>query len=164
MGTCGRIACLAAGCLVVAAAGCGAKDARESERRADYGGHEAPPGDGKLEVVDEKVGDGPEAGPGMRLTVHYTGMLADGKKFNSSYDTRNKEPLTFTQGAGEVIKGWDQGVVGMRVGGKRKLVIPPQLAFGEGGFLRIVPPNATVVFEVELLKAESPRSPQPGVK
>jgi FKBP-type peptidyl-prolyl cis-trans isomerase FkpA len=103
-----------------------------------------------LEVVDLVVGQGPEAVSGKRVSVHYTGTLTSGKKFDSSLD-RGK-PFGFTLGAGEVIKGWDQGVAGMKVGGKRKLTIPPELAYGNravGGDL--IPANSTLVFEVELL-------------
>lgn len=103
-----------------------------------------------LEVVDLVVGQGEEAKAGKRVSVHYTGTLTNGKKFDSSLD-RGK-PFGFTLGAGEVIKGWDQGVAGMKVGGKRKLTIPADLAYGNraiGGDL--IPANSTLVFEVELL-------------
>ena len=103
-----------------------------------------------LEVVDLVVGQGAEATAGKTVSVHYTGTLTNGKKFDSSLD--RGQPFKFPLGAGRVIKGWDQGVAGMKVGGKRKLTIPPELAYGNqavGGDL--IPANSTLVFEVELL-------------
>src|SRR6476661_7980898 len=104
------------------------------------------PGPSKLEITDELVGKGAEAKTGSTVKVHYTGTLMSGKKFDSSRD--RGDPFEFTLGAGSVIKGWDQGVVGMKVGGKRKLVIPPELAYGERGFPGAIPPNSTLIFEV----------------
>jgi FKBP-type peptidyl-prolyl cis-trans isomerase FkpA len=103
-----------------------------------------------LQYVDLKVGDGQEAKKGDRAVVHYTGWLKDGTKFDSSLD-RN-EPFEFPLGAGRVIKGWDEGVAGMKVGGKRKLIIPPELGYGKRGAGTVIPPDAELTFEVELLK------------
>jgi FKBP-type peptidyl-prolyl cis-trans isomerase len=105
----------------------------------------------QLEIQDEVVGTGVEAVSGKSVTVNYSGTLTDGTKFDSSYD-RN-EPFTFKLGAGEVIAGWDQGFAGMKVGGKRKLTIPPSLGYGSQD-MGTIPPNSTLIFEVELLKVE----------
>ena len=107
--------------------------------------------DNGLVIEDLEVGTGAEAKAGQRVTVHYVGTLTDGKKFDSSRD--RGEPFQFNLGAGQVIKGWDQGVAGMKEGGKRKLTIPSELGYGSRGAGGVIPPNATLVFEVELLKA-----------
>lgn len=103
----------------------------------------------QVKIEDLQMGTGAEAVAGKQVTVHYTGRLENGTKFDSSLD-RN-QPYTFELGGGEVIAGWDQGLVGMKVGGKRRLTIPPSLGYGEGGFGDIIPRNATLIFEVELL-------------
>jgi FKBP-type peptidyl-prolyl cis-trans isomerase FkpA len=115
-------------------------------------------GPATLKTEDLKEGSGPAAKKGVTVTVHYTGWLTDGKKFDSSHD--HGKPFTFTLGAKEVIKGWDEGVVGMKVGGKRKLTIPPELGYGARGAPPDIPANATLVFEVELLRigADEPSS------
>ncbi|MEC4674054.1 MAG: FKBP-type peptidyl-prolyl cis-trans isomerase [Nitrospirota bacterium] len=102
-----------------------------------------------LKYVDLVTGDGREAHVGETAIVHYTGRLTDGTKFDSSVD-RNK-PFSFPLGKGRVIKGWDEGVEGMKIGSKRKLIIPPNLGYGSRGAGRLIPPNATLIFEVELL-------------
>jgi FKBP-type peptidyl-prolyl cis-trans isomerase len=102
-----------------------------------------------LKYTDLKVGAGAEAKAGDAVQVHYTGWLLDGTKFDSSHD--RKVPFRFKLGAEQVIKGWDEGVAGMRVGGKRKLIIPSELGYGRQGAGGVIPPGATLVFEVELL-------------
>jgi FKBP-type peptidyl-prolyl cis-trans isomerase FkpA len=108
--------------------------------------------DSGLKYEDLGLGNGDLAAAGNRVSVHYTGWLLEGEKFDSSLD-RN-QPFEFTLGKGMVIPGWDEGVAGMKVGGKRRLTIPPQLGYGEHGAGGVIPPNATLVFDVELLSVE----------
>ena len=102
-----------------------------------------------LQIEELAVGTGPMAAKGHRVSVHYTGWLTNGTKFDSSLD--RGQPFQFELGRGQVIAGWDQGVAGMRVGGKRKLTIPGELGYGARGFANLIPPDSTLVFEVELL-------------
>jgi FKBP-type peptidyl-prolyl cis-trans isomerase len=102
-----------------------------------------------LKYVEIKEGIGPSPQTGQMVTVHYTGTLQNGKKFDSSVDSG--QPLQFNIGVGQVIKGWDEGILTMKVGGKRKLIIPPELGYGSRGAGGVIPPNATLIFEVELL-------------
>ena len=111
-----------------------------------------PPSNEKLEIKDLVVGKGTEAKTGDSVKVHYVGTLPDGKEFDSS--KKHNQPFDFELGAGRVIKGWDQGVAGMKIGGKRKLTVPPSLGYGARGFPPVIPPNSTLIFEVELLEVK----------
>lgn len=102
-----------------------------------------------LQYVDEVVGDGPSPQAGQNVTVHYTGTFPDGRKFDSSRD--RGQPFSFVIGKGQVIKGWDEGVMTMKVGGRRLLTIPSELAYGSRGAGGAIPPNATLLFDVDLL-------------
>ncbi len=103
----------------------------------------------ELEIEDQIVGEGDEAVAGQTVEVHYTGWLTDGTKFDSSLD--RDQTFSFKLGAGQVIAGWDQGVAGMKIGGARKLTIPPEMGYGERGAGGVIPPDATLVFKVELM-------------
>src|SRR5439155_14953523 len=105
-------------------------------------------------IRDVVIGSGARADLGDTLTVHYVGRLQDGTRFDSSYD--RGQPFVFIVGVGQVIRGWDLGVPGMRVGGRRQLTIPPDLAYGSRGAGTMIPPNATLIFDVELMRATPP--------
>lgn len=103
-----------------------------------------------LIIEDEKIGEGEEVKSGDTISIHYTGTFTNGQKFDSSLD--RSQPFETQIGAGKVIKGWDEGVIGMKIGGKRRLIIPPALAYGEQGVPGSIPPNSTLIFELELLE------------
>ena len=139
--------------IAIAAAGCSKKP---DEPTSDYKPAPAtplPPGPTKLEIEDTVVGSGRSVNGGDTVRVQYTGTLTSGKKFDSSYD-HGGDPFKFTVSKGEVIKGWDQGVVGMKVGGKRRLRIPSDLGYGEKGSPPSIPPGAGLVFDIELVSFE----------
>jgi FKBP-type peptidyl-prolyl cis-trans isomerase FkpA len=134
---------------VVVAAGCGGNDSNPTGPILPFS---------PFAQQDVRVGAGAEASIGKRITVNYTGWLYDptrpenkGQQFDTSI---GRQPFTFTLGAGQVIRGWDQGVAGMKVGGQRRLTIPPDLAYGSTGAGGVIPPNATLVFDVELLDVQ----------
>lgn len=110
-----------------------------------------------LEYLDVIVGQGQEAKNGDAVAAHYLGTLEDGTKFDSSYD--RGQPFVFLLGQGTVIKGWDEGLLGMKAGGKRKLIIPPSLGYGDQGAGGVIPPGATLLFDIELVAVETPTQP-----
>jgi FKBP-type peptidyl-prolyl cis-trans isomerase len=138
--------------ILGAAAGCGgeksAAPSTSSPMKVNGQPTTSPSG---LQYWDIVVGTGPAATPGNVVKVHYTGFLTTGEKFDSSRD--RGEPFSFPLGGGQVIKGWDEGVAGMKVGGQRQLRIPPALGYGANGAGSAIPPNATLIFDVELLDA-----------
>ena len=139
--------------LALALVPCAACSKKEPEPSSSFKPSEAPPeppGPDKLQIEDVKVGTGREAKTGDTVRVHYTGTLMSGKKFDSSLD--RGQPFSFPVGQGRVIKGWDEGVATMKVGGKRILLIPPDLGYGARGAGSAIPPNATLIFEVDLLE------------
>jgi FKBP-type peptidyl-prolyl cis-trans isomerase FkpA len=140
--------------LAVAVGGVGAcsKKSQDAAAPAASTGAAAPQGGGLI-IEEVKLGDGVVATKGKTVSVHYTGVLTNGTKFDSSLD--RGQPIVFALGTGRVIKGWDQGIEGMKVGGKRKLTIPPELAYGARGTPGgPIPPNATLVFDVELVAVQ----------
>jgi FKBP-type peptidyl-prolyl cis-trans isomerase FkpA len=139
-----RISCVLAVLLLALSLAC----SQSAASGGQSSGKETTMADG-LKFTDDQVGTGAEALAGKTVSVHYTGWLTDGTKFDSSKD--RGQPFSFPLGAGRVIKGWDEGVAGMKVGGKRTLVIPPDLGYGARGAPGAIPPNATLKFEVELL-------------
>jgi FKBP-type peptidyl-prolyl cis-trans isomerase len=146
------IAALAAATFLLLTAACAdPQNGKATQTQTEAEGTETGTPTG-LKYVDLKVGEGAEAAPGNAVTVHYTGWLENGTKFDSSLD--RQEPFTFRLGAQEVIEGWDQGVAGMKVGGKRKLTIPPDLGYGDQGAGDAIPPGSTLIFEVQLLGIE----------
>lgn len=138
--------------LLLAVSACSKRVDEPSTTFKPSEGTPLPPGPEKLEIVDDVVGTGKEATSGATVRVHYTGTLMNGQKFDSSRD-RN-EPFEFSLGKGQVIKGWDEGVVGMKVGGKRRLTIPWALAYGEAGHPPSIPPKAALKFDVELVEVK----------
>jgi len=129
--------------LVFTAAGCKQESVKKEEAMKEI---TTPSG---LKYVDYKVGEGVAPQQGQTVIVHYTGTLVDGKKFDSSVD--RGQPFSFVLGRGMVIRGWDEGLSTMKVGGKRKLIIPPELGYGPRGAAGVIPPNATLLFDVELI-------------
>lgn len=124
----------------------------ETTAMSGTGGSPVSSGNNGLAVQDLQTGNGPQVQTGQRVSVHYTGRLTDGTEFDSSHNRGT--PFSFQVGAGEVIPGWEQGVLGMQVGGRRRLVIPPEMAYGSQGRPPVIPANATLEFEIELLAIE----------
>lgn len=135
--------------VLVMISACEKKTDTEATPSAGTGASTAMTNVTQMKIEDIKVGTGKEAVAKKQISVHYTGTLTNGKKFDSSLD-RN-QPFSFTLGVGQVIRGWDEGFAGMKVGGKRKLTIPSQMAYGERGAGDVIPPNSTLIFDVELL-------------
>jgi FKBP-type peptidyl-prolyl cis-trans isomerase len=133
--------------LVLVAPAMGWGDTMTASEKGPHNGEITTPSG--LKYIDQVIGTGDPAVAGKTTTVHYTGRLENGKKFDSSVD--RGQPFSFPLGAGRVIKGWDEGVAGMKVGGKRTLTIPPSLGYGAQGAGGVIPPNATLIFDVELL-------------
>jgi len=142
--------------LLMGFAACGSEDEPPIEPAAEEPAGDCEEGvvetDSGLRYEDLECGDGAEVARGDTAVVHYTGTLEDGTKFDSSLD--RGQPFPFTIGAGQVIQGWDEGVAGMKVGGKRKLTIPPELAYGKAGRPPVIPRNATLIFEVTLVEVQ----------
>lgn len=138
-------------CLLLAALAVEPACAREegSGAKAPEAAGPAVTTESGLTYTDLKVGDGPPARAGLTVAVHYSGWLADGTLFDTSL--KHARPFVFKLGKGEVIQGWDEGLVGMRVGGKRRLTVPPELAYGDTGVAGLIPPGATLTFQVELM-------------
>ena len=144
---------LALPCTQVLAQGGTTSKSTTTAKPATAGGPTKVTGEGTktpsgLQYWDIKEGTGPEARTGQHVKVHYTGWLTNGKKFDSSVGGK---PFDLRLGAGDVIKGWDEGIPGMKVGGKRQLRIPPDLAYGSKGFPGVIPPNSTLIFDVQLV-------------
>lgn len=140
--------------VLCAATGCSKKVDEPASSFQPSQGTPLPPGPKTLQIEDVTVGTGREAKAGDKVKVEYTGTLMNGVKFDSSKDHEPPEPFEFTLGQGQVIKGWDQGVAGMKVGGKRKLTIPSDLAYGDNGQPPTIPPKAGLKFDVELVAIE----------
>ena len=138
------------GFVLIATLACGINDKSANDNLASNNGEESVKNtEPDLQVEDMEIGDGQEIKSGDMARMHYTGWLTDGTKFDSSLD--RGIPFEFELGAGNVIKGWDKGVVGMKVNGKRRLIISPEMGYGTRGAGGVIPPNATLMFEVELL-------------
>ena len=133
-------------CLTVPLAACG--DGEEEVGSPTVSGEPTVTASG-LQIIDIEVGTGDSPQPGQTVEVHYTGWLTDGTKFDSSLD--RGQPFSFVIGIGRVIRGWDEGVASMKVGGERRLIVPPELAYGETGYPPVIPANAELIFDVELL-------------